>query len=1267
MSTNLSDLIGPELYNDISTLYNSINGSDEFEYIFRKVNYEKYLSIMKYLKLRSQQSKLPLITEDTLDIVYNETSEKSTDNTTEAVNETDIIIDNVVDNDDTITGSNVTKSYRITIQDMQNINKYMKMLHQKRNHVIVNVLANLIRDGDKTLIGMIKTKAMENTVDVNDLNMRVRLSGEKPMNKNDLETLSTLHRDNIMKINFRLKQRVTLYVEGNQNSDSYVKIDLTITKTTKTINRIDTVIPRYELEIETVSKKPEKSLFEKVNSTALVLLKIMQQSNWICTETASQKVLNDYKEYLALKDRVTSLDGRQSFSLEIQHLTEILPNRYAVTDKADGERNMLIITGGRAYFISTNLVVKDSGIVLKTNEYDGTILDGELIFLPKKNRHMFLIFDCIYVGKNDMRKSANLFDRLNAADKVVEDCFILGKQKGYKQQPFKQKGDAFDLNELLDYHHNEIAKMIDDLNHDIDIETKFPLVRRKYFIGVTGAKQWEIFAYASLMYKLYTEDKNIKTPYLLDGLVFQPMEQQYITNVKESKYNDFKWKPPVKNSVDFFVEFEKDKETGKQLIVYDNSIDEYVKNKPYKICKLHVGMHGKTGEQPVPFRPDEGLNLAYLYLENGEARDLNGDIIQDKTVVEFYFNPSSQADSKYRWIPIRTRNDKTESVIKYRRKYGNYIDVANKVWRSIKNPILLSDFDELAKGGSIYDKKIASMRSKISHELIITATKENTYYQKSTNLAKPMRNFHNFIKSNIIYTYCSPTYEDNKSQSILDIACGRGGDLMKFYYVKCSYYVGFDIDKEGLISATDGAISRYEKFRRGKPNFPSMTFLQADGGTLLNYEDQNRFFGGMDNTNRRLIEKYFDSKHKFDRANCQFAMHYFLKNDETWRNFKTNLNNHLKAGGYFITTVFDADRIVRLLKDQDVYTTYYTDQRGNKQKLFELKKYQAFGQKPYKTGIALELFAAWMFNDDRYVTEYLVDKDFIVPDLEKDCDLVLVETDTFDNQYEIQRDYLLNYAKYDENKDTRNFLLNAASYYEHNELNGACFKYTELERYYIFRKRDDETTRKEFESKSKTKKMTEQSAYTQKVKKADIEPEAKPEKVPKGPKKSSKILKTTKQKGGKSVNDLINESLIVDLEPNEYTYYGSLYHILQHQNLIPQHITFEEFRKDFDLNTKDKDMTDAIIADTNKRIIIDHDIENSDDEIKISRTVVDGLSVVIADRDCNGFYDCDIYGRNTQKAKVAVIVRDDTTFKPVYHANKGLFNLDDEFIQRLIK
>ena len=44
-------------------------------------------------------------------------------------------------------------------------------------------------------------------------------------------------------------------------------------------------------------------------------------------------------------------------------------------------------------------------------------------------------------------------------------------------------------------------------------------------------------------------------------------------------------------------------------------------------------------------------------------------------------------------------------------------------------------------------------------------------------------------------------------QSILDIGCGRGGDILKMYHARIGEYVGSDVDFEGIYSSSDGAIS----------------------------------------------------------------------------------------------------------------------------------------------------------------------------------------------------------------------------------------------------------------------------------------------------------------------------------------------------------------------------------------------------------------------------------------------------------------------------
>lgn len=59
----------------------------------------------------------------------------------------------------------------------------------------------------------------------------------------------------------------------------------------------------------------------------------------------------------------------------------------------------------------------------------------------------------------------------------------------------------------------------------------------------------------------------------------------------------------------------------------------------------------------------------------------------------------------------------------------------------------------------------------------------------------------------------------------MDLACGRGGDVRKFYYISVIKYVGIDIDYNGLTSKVDGAITRYNNLKNSKPGVPKMFFL----------------------------------------------------------------------------------------------------------------------------------------------------------------------------------------------------------------------------------------------------------------------------------------------------------------------------------------------------------------------------------------------------------------------------------------------------------
>ena len=95
------------------------------------------------------------------------------------------------------------------------------------------------------------------------------------------------------------------------------------------------------------------------------------------------------------------------------------------------------------------------------------------------------------------------------------------------------------------------------LNHDIDQSTSVPLIRRKYYMASLGIKNYEIFKYSVEFWNKYERDGSIKFPYILDGLVYHPLVQTYNVNMQESKYHEYKWKPPNKNSIEFYIEFKK--------------------------------------------------------------------------------------------------------------------------------------------------------------------------------------------------------------------------------------------------------------------------------------------------------------------------------------------------------------------------------------------------------------------------------------------------------------------------------------------------------------------------------------------------------------------------------------------------------------------------------------------------------------------------------------------------------------------------------------
>lgn len=1014
---------------DIETVFSKIRKNEEFEIDMNMnksdITYDKYIDVLKYLSIYAKKNKLVTETKSMLDISYD--------------------IQDVVDKMET---------YRISMSDKKLIEKYIDQLGMRGNHVTFNTLIKIITDKKNKndhIVLQKKIKNNENIYNIDELNMRVRLSKEIGPSAKELNIIGKINHTQSNNIIFRYKQRMTVIIEDN--SEGTIKIDLTSVKTAPNIGSINTTKKiTYELEIEYVPKNDtsKKSVLDKMFNLSILLLKVIQQSNYIITRTHSKEVVNAYKKIMEIPDNteIHNIDGRQPVSLEIQHATDTLANKYVAIDKADGERHFMIIYFSHVYLLSQNLKVRDTGITLKNSSYDKTIFDCEYIYLPQYRRNAIMIFDCLFSKGTDVRKNPKLMERIEYAQNIVSECFMFGKQKGFKQKSMDGKNT---VDNYVKYYTEQLDDYMKQFIDDLEFEKKYPIIRVKYIIPVIGLSDNEIFKYSMIIWNKYLYGKR-KYPYQLDGIIYQPMNQSYITNKRESKFSDYKWKPPEKNTIDFYITFEKDPITNKILNVYDNSNEMYERNKPYRICYLHTSKKTQSGEVPILFKEEDGLYNAYLFLEDGEIRDERGDIIQDESVVEFSYDGDLNTGERFRWRPMRTRYDKTEMVNKYKEKYGNGADTAERIWRSIIVPVRLVDLEMLAND-EMYINHLNEMRKKVTKEMIISASKENLYYQVKSRMAEPMRNYHNYVKSVLIFTHIGLEYSDKKC-TILDIGVGTGGDLMKFYHAKIESGVCIDVDYATLHNAVDGAINRYQGLKHKYRAFPSLSFVCADFTIPLDSENQIPIVQDKSQTNKKLLDTYFPKTgmRKFDRINIQFAFHYFLANESAWENTCNNINKCLKDGGYMVITTFDAKRVLEVLAGKQQYTTYYVTDGEKKMFMDIIKKFP--DNKTSGLGLTIDVYNSLISNEGIYNTEYLVEKDFLINEMKTKCNMTLVDTMMFDSMFEMNKEFITNISKQLENKKTSSYIQTVASYYDQdNEFNKECFKITRLNRIYVFRKK----------------------------------------------------------------------------------------------------------------------------------------------------------------------------------------------------------------------
>ncbi|KAK9235598.1 mRNA capping enzyme-domain-containing protein [Lipomyces kononenkoae] len=146
-----------------------------------------------------------------------------------------------------------------------------------------------------------------------------------------------------------------------------------------------------------------------------------------------------------------------------------------------------------------------------------------------------------------------------------------------------------------------------------------------------------------------------------------------------------------------------------------------------------------------------------------------------------------------------------------------------------------------------------------------------------------LKSFNNFIKSVIIKRFA------NRNDVVLDLGCGKGGDLLKWDIAGIRGYIGIDVADVSI----NQAMERYKNMRRRK--FWAEFFAGDAFGTPL---------GAY--LPRDMVQQVFP----VDIVSMQFCMHYAFETEQKARQLLENVSKSLRRGGKFIGTIPSSDAVI---------------------------------------------------------------------------------------------------------------------------------------------------------------------------------------------------------------------------------------------------------------------------------------------------------------------------------------------------------------------
>lgn len=788
----------------------------------------------------------------------------------------------------------------------------------------------------------------------------------------------------------RLKQRYSLVL------DEFLRLDFTAVKSTWDARLIkegaSNLKTEYEVELECIQPslmqvKDRTQLLSNMIAVMSELLKVIDDVDYLIGYKASLDVVSSYLA-LAFGDQKYDISkvlayprkyfaGPQPVTLELKHLLPVhmypvsILNNYTVTMKADGERHLVFVDDiGHIYLINSRLNIVDTGMVVSTLK--SCLLDAEVMKHSNGSKSV-LLFDAYFMN-NDPVHTYPLVAKLNQKSRLAEmqrfETLVHESTSVFPDDTtmysFKAKEFKYPVNQKMP---KTIFDSVKDVFYDISM-------------------------------KRYGDVED-------DGLIFTPANLPVMGNehgVSAEKLGGtwasvLKWKPPLFNTIDFLIRkvgtiLRDGEEYHRYNLFCSRSVNHYDTSYAF-LTRNDQPAHGKgvydneyipwlfDAQYPLLVNGDViDVSFSDVKVINGKAVASNGDEIIDQNIVEFSFDRSV-----HKWIPLRVRHDKTEQYVvtgKIRETANNYA-IALSVWQSILEPVTQCHIEGLTevRPENIDLNEAYYVREKTRNE----------------SLTLPMKEFHNkWVKGHSLIKRFKGILK-----SVMDTGCGQGGDMFKYIDAEFSTMLGMDLSKSNIYNSMEGANQRLLKAieRKQIPKHWRYVFIPMDlskdireqimddsvSKDVNNDNKLKRILWGYDKSNNAKLNAYEGMALKqFELVSCQFVLHFFFRDKNALNNYLNTLTQHLRPGGYFIGTCFDATKVERMLEGTGVAEGY----KENKLIWRIRKKYNesVFDYFGTRIGVYVETIS----NDEN--DEFLVNFDFLVEELKKRNIRLLTETES---------------------------------------------------------------------------------------------------------------------------------------------------------------------------------------------------------------------------------------------------------------------------------